>query len=78
MSSIDWHKTHYRSTFRQVKDLLRHAGFKLTAALGFHWIPVSRASNNRYIPLYTILEKVFYLNAIKTLSPWVIAMAKKL
>ncbi len=75
--SDDWYRIHYRSNFSQVKERLNRTGFKLIDALGFHWIPVSRASNNILIPLFAAIEKILNLGACPSLSPWILAMAQK-
>ncbi len=72
-----WYRIHYRSSFSQVKKRLGYEGFKVIDAQGFHWIPVSRASNNKLIPLFVNLEKIFHLGSLISISPWVILIVQK-
>jgi SAM-dependent methyltransferase len=75
--SDDWYKIHYKSNYSQVKDRLARAGFNLIEALGFHWIPVSRASNNKLTPLFMVIERSLRLGSMVTFSPWIIMAVRK-
>jgi ubiquinone/menaquinone biosynthesis C-methylase UbiE len=51
--------------------------FVVVRSLGLNWIPFGRASNSRFIPLSAKLERLFGLDKLNTLSPWVFIAARK-
>jgi len=77
-SKYHWKKSHYASSFQQIKLRLKNAGFKLTRAKGFNWLPASRASNNKLIPYFALIEKLLHLDLLLSLSPWIIIQARKI
>jgi len=77
-SKYHWKKSHYASSFQQIKLCLKNAGFKLTRAKGFSWLPASRASNNKLIPYFALIEKLLCLDLLLSLSPWIIVEARKI
>jgi len=56
---------------------LGNAGFKITRANGFYWLPVSRGSNNRLVPYFALVEKLLHLDLLPSLSPWIIIEGRK-
>jgi len=77
-SKYHWKKSHYASSYQQIKLRLKNAGFELTRAKGFNWVPALRASNNKLIPYFALIEKLLHLNLLLSLSPWVIIQATKI
>jgi len=76
-SKHSWKKSHYATSFRRIKMRLRNAGFKITRANGFYWLPVSRESNNRLVPYCAFIEKLLHLGLLTSLSPRIIIRARK-
>jgi len=72
-----WKKSHYAISFRQIKSRLRNAGFRITRAKGFYWLPVSRESNNKLVPYFALIEKLLHLDLLPSLSPRTIIRARK-
>lgn len=72
-----WMKFHYKSSLWAVRERLKKAGFELLLESGFNWIPVSRASNSKLIPLFAKAVKALRLSSFPFLSPWVIIAARK-
>lgn len=77
-SKYHWEKLHYASSFQQIKLRLKNADFKLTKAKGYNWLPASRASNNKLIPYFALIEKLLRLDLLFSLSPWIIIEARKI
>jgi len=73
-----WKKSHYATSFRQIKSRLGNAGFKITRANGFYWLPVSRESNNKLVPYFALIERVVRLDLLVCLSPRIIIRARKI
>jgi SAM-dependent methyltransferase len=73
-----WRKSHYATSFWQIKSRLRNAGFKLIRANGFHWLPVSRESNSKLVPYCAVIEKLLHLDLLPSLSPRIIIQARKI
>ena len=76
-SKHPWKKSHYATSFRRIKMRLRNAGFKITRANGFYWLPVSRESNNRLVPYFALVEKLLRLDLLPSLSPRIIIEGRK-
>lgn len=72
-----WKKSHYATSFRRIKARLRNAGFRITRAKGFYWLPVSRESNNKLVPYFALIEKLLHLDRLPSLSPRIIIRARK-
>jgi ubiquinone/menaquinone biosynthesis C-methylase UbiE len=67
----------YMHTYRSVMGCLRETGFKVTAKMGYSWLPFGRMSENRLISPLAGAEKLFQLRKIPSLSPWVLLRAEK-
>jgi ubiquinone/menaquinone biosynthesis C-methylase UbiE len=67
----------YLHSYRKVTQCLVQTGFKVTARLGYSWLPFGRTSQSRLVPILAGAEKVFGLRRIPRLSPWVILSASK-
>jgi len=76
-SKHPWKKSHYATSFRRIKVRLGNAGFKITRAKGFYWLPVSRESNNRLVPYFALVEKLLHLDLLPSLSPRIIIEGRK-
>jgi len=77
-SKHPWKKSHYATSFRRIKVRLGIAGFKITRANGFYWLPVSRESNNRLVPYCVFIEKLLHLGLLTSLSPRIMIRARKI
>jgi len=73
-----WKKSHYATSFRRIKVRLRNAGFKITRANGYYWLPVSHDSNNKLVPYCAFIEKFLHLDLLSSLSPRIIIRARKI
>ena len=73
-----WKKSHYATSFRRIKSRLRNAGFRITRAKGFYWLPVSRESNNKFVPYCAFIENLLHLGLLTSLSPRIIIRARKI
>ena len=56
---------------------LDDAGFDVQACWGYRWLPFTRDSNNRLIPLLARFEKLMRLDRLVGLSPWLFFAARK-
>lgn len=67
----------YRHSYGVVMRVLSQTGFTVKQKMGYSWLPLGRTSENRLIPFLAIIEKLFALRRIPSLSPWVIVYAEK-
>jgi SAM-dependent methyltransferase len=67
----------YTHSYSQVVKNLRQTGFKTIKKTGYNWLPFGRMSNNRLVPFFCGVEKLFRLNDVPSLSPWVIFCVTK-
>lgn len=67
----------YRHSYGVVMRLLSQNGFTVKQKLGYSWLPLGRTSENRLIPFLIVIEKLFALRRIPSLSPWVLVCAEK-
>ena len=67
----------YMHSYKRVMTSLDEAGFKVKAKKGYSWLPFGRTSQSQLVPLMAILEHIFGLRKIPSLSPWVILHAVK-
>lgn len=67
----------YMHSYKQVVNALRKTGFEAIKKSGYNWLPFGRMSNNRLVPFFSGVEKLFRLNNVPSLSPWVILCAIK-
>jgi len=72
-----WKKSHYATSLWRIKSRLRNAGFRITKAKGFYWLPVSRESNHKLLPYLALVEKLLHLDLLPSLSPRIIIRARK-
>jgi hypothetical protein len=56
---------------------LLDAGFQVKKAIGLRWIPFDRTSDNKLIPLFSVIEKYLKLGSIVNYSPWIFWAAVK-
>jgi len=77
-SGHPWKKSHYATSFRRIKSRLKNAGFQITEAKGFYWLPVSRESNYKLLPYLALVEKLLRLDLLPSLSPRIIIRARKI
>jgi ubiquinone/menaquinone biosynthesis C-methylase UbiE len=67
----------YQHSYKKVTRCLVQTGFKVTARLGYSWLPFGRTSQSKLVPVLAGAERVFGLRRIPRLSPWVILSALK-
>jgi ubiquinone/menaquinone biosynthesis C-methylase UbiE len=67
----------YRHSYGMVMRLLSKTGFEVKRKMGYSWLPLGRTSESRLIPFLVVIEKLFALRRIPSLSPWVIVHAEK-
>ena len=71
------HGKSYRHSYNKVMQSLTKTGFSVVRRLGYNWLPFGRTAENRLIPFLAMLEKLFTLRRIPSLSPWVMLHATK-
>jgi ubiquinone/menaquinone biosynthesis C-methylase UbiE len=67
----------YTHTYDRVMLSLRETGFKVTAKLGYSWLPFGRMSESRLVSPLAGAEKLFQLRKMPSFSPWVLLRAEK-
>lgn len=67
----------YRHSYNRVMQSLSKTGFSVVRKMGYSWLPFGRTSESRLIPFLAMLEKIFALRRIPSLSPWVIVHSVK-
>jgi ubiquinone/menaquinone biosynthesis C-methylase UbiE len=71
------HGKSYRHSYKRVMQSLSKTGFSVVRKMGYSWLPFGRTSESRLIPFLAMLEKLFTLRRIPSLSPWVIVHGVK-
>ena len=71
------HGKSYRHSYNKVMRSLSKTGFSVVRKMGYSWLPFGRTSESRLIPFLAMLEKLFALRRIPSLSPWVIVHSVK-
>lgn len=66
----------YDHTARSVVHCFERHGFRLDAAAGFNWLPMSRESQSPLIPALAGLERTLGLRQLPFQSPWVLFKAR--
>ena len=67
----------YMHSYSRVMQSLSRTGFSVIRKMGYSWLPFGRTSESRLIPFLALLEKLFVLRRIPSLSPWVIVHSVK-
>jgi len=67
----------YKHSYNRVMQSLSKTGFSVVRKTGYSWLPFGRTSESRFIPFLSILERIFALRRIPSLSPWVIVHSVK-
>jgi len=67
----------YRHSYGRVMRFLLKTGFAVRQKMGYSWLPLGRTSESRLVPFLVVIEKLFALRRIPSLSPWVIVHAVK-
>lgn len=67
----------YSESYAITKGKLVNAGFKIGWVKGFRWIPFSRTSNSRLIPVFSAIERFLGLEKLVKYSPWLFWVAVK-
>ena len=71
------HGKSYRHSYNRVMLALSNTGFSVVKKMGYSWLPFGRTSESRLIPFMAMLEKLFALRRVPSLSPWVIVHSVK-
>lgn len=67
----------YKHSYKRVVQSLSKTGFSVVRKMGYSWLPFSRTSESILIPFLAMLEKLFALRRIPSISPWVILHSVK-
>ncbi|MDX1813347.1 MAG: class I SAM-dependent methyltransferase [Candidatus Bathyarchaeia archaeon] len=67
----------YMHSYNRVIQSLSRTGFSVVRKVGYGWLPFGRTSESRLIPFLALLEKLFALRRIPSVSPWVIVHSIK-
>lgn len=67
----------YQVTYSFLRERLKRSGFKIIDQQGYCWAPFPRASDSRFIPVFTRLERLSGLRFVPRFSPWVVFVAQK-
>jgi ubiquinone/menaquinone biosynthesis C-methylase UbiE len=67
----------YTHNYKKVMRCLKETGFKVTAKLGYSWLPFGRMSESKLVSPLSAAEKLFGLRKMPGLSPWVLLGADK-
>ena len=62
---------------KEYKELVKLNGFEIITIEGFNWMPFKVNSNNKLIPFFSLIEKLFFLNKWLSQSPWLLFACKK-
>ena len=72
-----WQRLYYSEPVRDTRMKLLEAGFQIKKVRGFRWMPFTRTSDNKLIPLFSVIEKYLKLGSIVNYSPWLFWAAVK-
>jgi len=72
-----WQRHYYSEPIRDTRMKLLEAGFQIKKVRGFRWMPFTRTSDNKLIPLFSVIEKYLKLGSIVNYSPWLFWAAVK-
>jgi len=67
----------YRHSYGKVMRCLSKIGFVVMRKMGYNWLLFGRTSESRLVQFSAIIEKLFGLRKIPSLSPWVMLHAVK-
>ena len=67
----------YTHSYKGVIQCLSKTGFVVARKMGYSWLPFGRMSENLLVSFLAIVEKLFVLTRIPSLSPWVLVHAVK-
>jgi SAM-dependent methyltransferase len=73
----DWEEMYYLEGLGDYQRKLGDAGFEVEHCWGYRWLPFTRQSNNRLIPLLARLERLLFLRNLPRFSPWLFFVARK-
>ena len=68
---------------KNLRQKLNNSGFTVEKIGGYYWLPASRyntsklVNNSRFVSFFTLLEKMFRLDAVHSISPWFFIIARK-
>jgi ubiquinone/menaquinone biosynthesis C-methylase UbiE len=61
----------YTHTYDRIMNWLSAIGFSVKRKIGFNWGLFGRTSENRLVPLFAGIERIFGLRKLPSFSPWV-------
>jgi SAM-dependent methyltransferase len=67
----------YKDSYKHWVARLRGNNLEIIKSVGFTWPPFRRNSDSKLVPLAIRLEKHLGLSHLTSLSPWVLALARK-
>jgi SAM-dependent methyltransferase len=67
----------YCRSYRSWRAELLNLGFEAVSEEGFCWMPFSRESDSRLIPVTTHMEKMVGLRRVVQFSPWIVAAMRR-
>jgi ubiquinone/menaquinone biosynthesis C-methylase UbiE len=67
----------YTHTYDRIMNWLSAIGFSVKRKIGFNWGLFGRTSENRLVPLFAGIERIFGLRKLPSFSPWVMVHAIK-
>jgi len=70
-------KTSYKFSAKEYQSILKENKFEILYQKGYSWMPFKRDSNSNFIKYFNYLEKIFRLNKLTSVSPWVLFVLRK-
>lgn len=67
----------YTHTYGRIMNWISATGFSVKKKIGFNWGLFGRTSENRLVPLFAGIERIFGLRRLPSFSPWVMVHAIK-
>lgn len=68
---------------KNLRQKLNNSGFTVEKISGYYWLPASRyntskvVNNYSFVSFFTLLERMFRLDALHSISPWFFIIARK-
>lgn len=67
-----WARLYYQKSLSDHEGAWRAAGFRIVDRGGLYWAPLSRTSNSRWVGVISVIERLFGLRRLCSISPWVL------
>lgn len=68
---------------KNLRQKLNNSGFTIEKIKGYFWVPVSRYNTSKlvnitkFVYFFALFERIFRLNALSVISPWLFIIARK-